>query len=269
MHLHLHAAAQRRHQGRAPARDTAKSFSTTALRGIVDSLARTIERLQWRQAGTEWGNYYDATNYTDDAAAHKHQIVAAAIDRLAPASLWDLGANDGTFSRIASGRGIPTIAFDIDPVAVEKNYRRARQAAERHMLPLLLDLTNPSANYGWANEERDALADRGPADLALVLALVHHLAISHNVPLARIAEYLSRIARSLVIEFVPKSDSQVRRLLASRADVFDTYTQQGFEQAFSTHFVIEQCIPVRDAVRTIYVMRRRGAGSTQGGARPA
>jgi ribosomal protein L11 methylase PrmA len=171
--------------------------------------------------------------------------------------VWDLGANDGTFSRIASTRGVPTIAFDIDPVAVERNYQQAVREGDRMILPLLLDLTNPSGKYGWANEERDALADRGPADLALVLALVHHLAIGHNVPLERIADYLGRLARALVIEFVPKPDSQVQRLLASRVDIFENYTQDGFERAFATVFNIEQAVPVQDSVRTIYVMRRR------------
>ena len=217
----------------------------------------TVQRLEWQTTDTTWGNYYADTNYTDAAFAHKREIVSAAIDRLAPASVWDLGANDGTFSRLASTRGIPTVAFDVDPVAVEKNYRHATQASERSLLPLLLDLTNPSARYGWANEERDALADRGPADLALVLALVHHLAIAHNVPLDRIARYLARLARALVIEFVPKADSQVQRLLASRVDIFDGYTQDHFERAFSPYFAIVETVPVREGTRVIYVMRRR------------
>jgi ribosomal protein L11 methylase PrmA len=259
MHIHLHAAAQRRVKGPATAGrgERTKPFSRAALTGIVDSLERTIRRLEWRLTDTTWGNYYGDTNYTEAAFAHKREIVWAAIDRLGPSSVWDLGANDGTFSRIASDQGIPTIAFDVDPVAVEKNYRQAAQASERNILPLLLDLTNPSGRFGWANEERDSLADRGPADLALVLALVHHLAIAHNVPLERIAAYLADLARALVIEFVPKADSQVQRLLASRVDIFDGYTQEGFEYAFSRHFEILETTPVRESVRTIYVMRRR------------
>ena len=260
MHLHLHAAAQRRlatTNGSTLANRSSKPFSRSALTGLIDNLAGTVDRLEWAGARTTWGNYYDATNYTDAAFAHKRRIVESALDRLSPATVWDLGANDGTFSRIASTRGVPTIAFDIDPVAVERNYRQAVGDGDRTILPLLLDLTNPSGKYGWANEERDALADRGPADLALVLALVHHLAIGHNVPLDRIADYLGRLARALVIEFVPKADSQVQRLLASRVDIFENYTQEGFERAFSTVFKIEQAVPVQDSVRTIYVMRRR------------
>lgn len=260
MHLHLHAASQRRITGRRGlAGGKAGRFSQTALEGIVDSLASTVKALEWRVPRTTWGDYYTDTNYTEAAFAHKREIVSAALDRLAPGTVWDLGGNDGTFSRLASRRGIATVCFDMDPVAVEKNYRQARSASERRLLPLLLDLANPSGRYGWANEERDALADRGPADLALALALVHHLAIGHNVPLERIADFFSRLAQALVVEFVPKEDSQVQRLLASREDIFDTYTREHFERAFSTQFTIVDVMPVRESARTIYVMRRRDA----------
>jgi hypothetical protein len=257
MHVHMHAAAQRRVPAHKGPKTATRRFSQTALIGLVESLERTVRRLEWRRPGTTWGNYYEATNYSDAAFAHKREIVESVIDRLLPLNVWDLGANDGTFSRLASDRGIPTVAFDVDPVAVEKNYRRAAAASERHVLPLLLDLTNPSGAYGWANEERDALATRGPTDLALLLALVHHLAIAHNVPLDRIADYVARLARTIVIEFVPKADSQVQRMLASREDIFDAYTQEEFERSFAARFTIEQAIPVRESVRTIYVMRRR------------
>ena len=258
-HIHLQAAAESRMAGRvssAPKQGGA-TMSATASAALLDSLERTVKSLTWRLPGTTWGNYYGATNYTDAAFSHKQEIVRAAIDRLAPASVWDLGANDGTFSRLASDRAIPTVAFDVDPVAVEKNYDRVVQGGERHLLPLLLDLTNPSSRAGWAHEERESLVDRGPADLVLALALVHHLAIAHNVPLPRVAAFLARVGRSLVIEFVPKEDSQLQRMLASREDIFTDYSQAGFEAAFSPVFTIDQAVPVRETRRVIYVMRRR------------
>jgi hypothetical protein len=258
-HIHLHAAAERRMAGRVPAKDArpARAISTTASAGLLDSLERTVNGMTWRPSKTTWGDYYDATNYTVAAFNHKRQIVSDAIDRVAPRTIWDLGANDGTFSRLGSDRGIPTVAFDVDPVAVEKNYRAVVARGERHILPLQLDLTNPSGRVGWAHEERESFADRGPADLALALALVHHLAIAHNLPLPRIAEFFARIARALVIEFVPKEDSQLQRMLATRDDIFDEYTRENLETAFSRWFTIEQVYPVKDAARIIYVMRRR------------
>jgi hypothetical protein len=257
MHIHLHATAQRRIRGDRGPKQRAARLSPHALTGLVESLAAAVRRLTWRAPETTWGRYYEATNYSDAAFARKRAIVERWIDRVAPRTVWDLGANDGTFSRLASSRGIMTVAFDVDPVAVERNYLESVKSSDAHMLPLRVDLTNPSGAYGWANAERYSLAERGPADLGLALALVHHLAIGHNVPLPRIAEYLAQICRSFVIEFVPKHDSQVQRMLASRADVFDGYTQEAFEAAFSARFAIEDVTPVEESVRTLYLMRAR------------
>jgi ribosomal protein L11 methylase PrmA len=182
--------------------------------------------------------------------------VRDAIARLRPSTVWDLGANDGTFSRLASDAGVETIAFDLDPAAVDRNYRTVKERGERLLLPLLMDLSNPTPALGWANAERMSLVERGPADVALVLALVHHLAIGHNVPLPRIATFLASIAGAIVIEFVPKEDSQVQRMLSSRADVFTAYHRDAFEAAFRDHFRIESANTIEGSVRTIYVMRR-------------
>jgi hypothetical protein len=127
---------------------------------------------------------------------------------------------------------------------------------ETHLLPLVADLTNPSSAIGWAERERISLAGRGPADVVMALALVHHLAIGNNVPLPAIAEYFARLGRALIIEFVPKEDSQVQRLLAAREDIFVNYTQPEFERAFGHWFRIEQAVPIRESQRTLYCMTR-------------
>jgi ribosomal protein L11 methylase PrmA len=160
------------------------------------------------------------------------------------------------FSRLASSRGIQTVAFDVDPAAVEINYLEAKAHAEPNLLPLLLDFTNPSPGLGWAGTERSSLFDRGPVDCAMALALIHHLAISNNVPLAKLAETFARLCKFLIIEFVPKSDSQVKRLLASREDIFGNYDQAGFEAAFATCFETVRREPVKGTERTLYLMRR-------------
>ena len=259
VHIHLHAAAGRRAaQKQAPAGEPRqRRMPKHALEGLIDSLERTVKRLTWEPAGTVWGDYYDATNYTEAAFAHKREVVTAALERLRPALVWDLGANDGTFSRLASDRGILVAAFDVDPAAVEKNYRRMLTGQERGIVPLVMDLTNPSPACGWAGQERQSLGERGPADLALALALVHHLAIAHNVPFDHLAAFLASVARALVIEFVPKDDSQVQRMLATREDVFSDYSQDAFERAFARRFQIEEATPVVSSRRTLYVMRRR------------
>jgi hypothetical protein len=120
-----------------------------------------------------------------------------------------------------------------------------------------MDLTNPSPSIGWQNQERESFLARGPVDAILALALIHHLAISNNVPLASLAELFHSITRWLIIEFVPKSDSQVKRLLSTRADIFPDYNEQGFEKAFSGGFTILQSDPIRDSQRRLYLMEVR------------
>ena len=174
--------------------------------------------------------------------------------QLKPGMVWDLGANNGEFSRIASEAGIYTISSDIDPTAVEQNYRRIRHENETNLLPLILDLTNPSPGLGWANNERDSFRQRGPVDMLFALALIHHLAISNNVPLAQVAEFFAELGNWLIIEFVPKADSQVQKLLKSRDDIFDQYTKEGFEQAFGLYFNLQEAVPLKESERILYLL---------------
>ncbi len=148
--------------------------------------------------------------------------------------------------------------MNFDPVAVELNYRQCATADDRVLHPLLIDLTNPSPSLGWSSSEGDSLLGRGPADLVLALALIHHLAIGNNVPLAEMACFFAKVGRGLVIEFIPKSDSQVKRMLASRQDIFADYNRHGFENAFRTRFEIVRADPIEGTDRNVYLMQSNG-----------
>jgi len=250
-HIHLHASAQKRFAGEAVGQ---ARVGRNAMLGLIESLEATVRRLSWKPAGTVWGDYYESTNYSDAAFEHKKQLIREWVARVKPDLLWDLGANTGMFSRVAGETGAFTVAFDIDPAAVEQNYLNVRSKKESNLLPLQIDLTNPSPALGWANRERESLGGRGPAEMVLALAVIHHLAITNNVPLPRLAEFFAEAGRWLVIEFVPKSDSQVQRMLSVREDIFSSYTPQGFEAAFAERFKIHETVPVRESERKLYLM---------------
>ncbi len=256
-HIHLHASFQQKHASNGEkVSNQVAGMSQNALEGLIDSLRAAIKGLVWKPKGTEWGDYYaeDSGHYSDSASLHKMEIIEKFLDQAAPKSAWDLGANTGVFSRATSCRGIPTVAFDIDPAAVEQNYLACKANKDANLLPLVLDLTNPSPAIGWNNMERMSLLERGPVDAVLALALIHHLAIANNVPLPRLANFFQQAGHWLIIEFVPKEDSQVQVLLASREDIFPDYTQEGFEAAFKPYFRIEESIPVRETKRVMYLM---------------
>jgi ribosomal protein L11 methylase PrmA len=226
-------------------------------RALIDSLQRTVAKLDWIPDRTEWADYAENNSYSAESAAAKDNLVEAFLESVGGKVVWDIGANTGRFSGIAARLGRTVVAWDIDPAATERHYRLLRREGVDAILPLVLDIANPSPALGWEGRERKSLDERSNADVVLALALVHHLAISRNVPLERIAAYLARLAPALVIEFVPKDDDMVRRLLATREDVFESYTLDGFRQAFDRWFDIAEEGAVAGTPRVLFRMARR------------
>ncbi len=254
-HIHLHAKTQMRYAGQTAKKQNPK-LSRMGFIGIINSLESAVKGLKWDPQGTEWSNYYQNTNYTPDGFEHKKQIVQKYLFKSNPRTVWDIAANTGHFSRLASDNEINTISFDVDPAAVEKNYLHVVSSGENIILPLVSDLTNPSPGLGWQNEERMGFMERGPADTLLALALIHHLAISNNLPFSKVVDFIRQICKWLIIEFVPKTDSQVQRLLATRKDIFPNYTEEAFEKEFERYFAVRDKIQIKESERILYLMRK-------------
>lgn len=259
LHIHLHARSQKKYASA----DTKVSatLSGKALKNLVAGLRLAVEALKFPHPATEWGDYYSDTNYTAEQFQEKKEVIAGWLGEISPQTVCDLGANDGTFSRLAEGSAALIVAADIDPVAVELNYRRCRQDGDRKLLPLLQDLTQPSPGRGWQLKERSGLFDRLKTELGLALALVHHLVIGNNTPLPKICGMLAEIAPVWIVEFPDKKDSQVQRLLLNREDIFNDYSLPGFEQALETKFEIVKKHQITGSHRTLYLARAKEFGT--------
>jgi hypothetical protein len=256
-HIHLHARSQRFFETKR-VHTRGQQVSRLGLSGLIDSLETCVRSLRSPSPRSAWKEYYDIEgSYSSDALLHKKELVRDILGKIQPKTVWDYGANTGVFSRLASEMGIYTISLDSDPLCVEHNYLRSVEAGETNILPLLVDLTNPSPPLGWENQERMSLSERGPADTILALALVHHLVIGNNLPLSRIAESFSESCSHLVIEFVPKTDAQIQRMLSSREDIFPDYTRECFEAAFARHFILSAMQRIRGTERVLYLMENK------------
>lgn len=263
IHLHLHAKSQKKYaQSSEDASDrpanvgkAQRPIKKQQLLGIVDNLKATVEKLDWRPAGTEWAEYTETTHYSSSDTSAKERLVEGYLKRCGARSVLDLGANTGLYSRVAARLGCRVISCDGDPAAVEKNYRHSVTHGEPDIFPLLIDLASPSPALGWASRERSSWIERAPVDAVMALALVHHLAIGNNVPLALVAKLFSELAPVLIVEWVPKQDGRVQQLLAARQDIFSEYHREGFERAFGKYFSIEAAEPVGETDRTLYLMR--------------
>lgn len=222
-----------------------------ALLRQAGGLRRAIGRLRPRARPSVWLDYETSRSYTAEGLEAKSAAVASAVDTIRPASVLDLGTNRGEYALLAASRAKTVVAVDADPAAVDELYARARRQ-QPNVLPLVMDLANPSPDQGWAQRERQGLAGRVHADLVLALALVHHLRIGVGVPVAAIVDWISAFAPAAVIEFVPKTDPMVRRLLAWREDVFDDYEPASFEDALRVRFAIHDRAVVPGSDRILY-----------------
>jgi len=256
LHVHLHSTFQRAHSGPTESKSGGR-VSLLARLGLIDSLQATVRGLRWRPPGRGWATYYQDNTYSSDEIELKGRLVAEFLERTESKKVWDLGANTGRFSMIASGRGLSTVAFDLDAACVERNYIEAKKRNEAKLLPLLLDLFNPSPPSGWLNRERASIFDRGKPDLVLALALIHHLAFTGNQPLENLAEFFAGLSPWLVIEFVPETDSQVQLLRANRRGIHHPYTRGHFESSFTKYFTVIIAEPVSESGRILYLLRRR------------
>ena len=234
--------------------------SKKSLINMFDMMIRQIEKLNTKKVLTEWGTYYDNTNYTEKADKIKVDLVTKYLNKIKINEydiIFDLGANDGKYSRIGANLGANVISFDIDINAVSNNYFNIKKNNEKKILPLILDCTNPSPDLGFALEERLGITKRGNRKCVMALAFIHHMAISNNVSFDMIANWFAKLGEYLIIEFVPKDDSQVELLLRTRVDIFDSYTQDNFEEEFSKYFEIVSKKKVKDSKRTLYFMVRK------------
>ncbi|MCR9105644.1 MAG: class I SAM-dependent methyltransferase [Gammaproteobacteria bacterium] len=263
-HLHLHARAQAHYADHSAdksskARKNVGILPKAHLLALLESLEAAVRKQHPASFDTEWKNYYDRTNYSSRAASHKAELLETFLGKVTGTIrlIQDLGSNNGHYSRVAAKYGAYVVSQDVDANAVDSNYRHLTQHGPKNILPLELDLTTPSPAVGWANSERMSFADRCGADVILALALIHHLAISNNLPLDEVAIFFAERCRWLIIEFVPKDDSQTERLMSARTDIFSEYNETGFESAFERSFRIHEKIAIEATHRTLYLMESR------------
>lgn len=239
-------------------RASRRRLSKAALEFMLNSLRDWVQSMDLRSGKTTWDDYYEVGhNYSQSEAEAKHRIVSEFVARWKPTTVWDMGCNTGEFSATALEAGATrVIGFDFDQMALEGAYRRAKDR-KLAFLPLFQDAANPSPDQGWNGVERKSLILRRNADALIALAFEHHLAIGRNIPLDQLVAWLVSLAPVGLVEFVPRGDSNLDRLLRHREDVFDEYTEDNFRLAIETVAQIDRVDVVSASGRKLYWYSRR------------
>jgi hypothetical protein len=256
-HVFLHARLERKYASRtSEVKSELKKagFRKELVVANARKLRGLVERLEWRGASQAWGDYTQTWTYSEGDAEKKKDFVRGAVLARSPSLVWDLGCNDGTYSKLAAAAGAYVVAADADHHVVD---RLAREESER-ILPLVVDLADPPPALGWRGAERRHLPARGRPDLTLALALVHHLAISRNIPLPELLDWFAALEGSLVVEFVDPSDAMAQRLLAAKREgLHGDYTRDEFERLLGERFDVERTEELAAGRRVLYLAHPR------------
>jgi hypothetical protein len=255
VNIHLHARSLRQERD-SPASESAGRIPALK-KNLVASLRTAIERLKAPRTHGVWTDYAgNRKHYVAAALDRKQRIVQDVVGLAQPKLVFDLGANDGIYSGLASYYGY-CVAFDSDACCVNRHYLRAKKEGVDRVLPLIMNLENPSPNAGFQLNERASMTERGTADLALALALVHHLRLTARAPFTRVASFLASLAKSVLVEFVPLSDPMAQQLLRGRTAGIEDYSLEGFIAAFERHFTMTHVGTLPESSRSLWMAHAR------------
>lgn len=254
LHIHMHARLSSA-KNNAPKKNIL--FSKKKMFRLLESLEGLVRSLRLSEKKTAWSHYYREASQRNDYLEVKKKIIQQWIEKSNDMkTALDLGANEGMFSKLLSGKNINVIAADADPYCINRLYLDIKKNAEKNIHPFIIDLSHPSPSMGVNNEERTSFIERTKVDLAMALALIHHLVIGKNIPFEMIADCFARLGKNLIVEFVPKEDEKVQLLLSHKKDIYTNYSEIHFIKAFEKRFAVvdRQMIPGTD--RTLFLMKR-------------
>jgi len=254
-HVALHAKLERSHADGA--KDVRKElreagFAKELIEANLKGLEKLVKGLAAPAGPTEWSDYGATCSYSGEDTRVKEEFVRAAVLHRPRDLVWDLGANDGRYSRIAAEGSAYTIALDVDHGVVDRLYRALKSEGSSTVIPLVGDVADPSPGLGWRSRERVTLAERGRPDLVLALALVHHLIIGRTIPMRELVDWLADLGE-LVVEFPDRDDPMVKRLLArKREGSHPDYNRADFEQTLGSRFDVLGSAELPSGTRKLY-----------------
>ena len=260
-HVWIHARLEERLARRdTEVKEAARraGFSKRLIEMNVAKLTSLVEGLEWHRAESEWSTYSERTHYSDRDLRAKEDFVRRVAEDAGPSEVWDVGANDGRFSRVVAEHADYVLALDADRLVVDLLYRDLRAESTAKILPLAFNLADPSPALGWRGIERSPLSTRSRPDLVLYLAVIHHLSITHHVPLRDFLDSVLAGAPRSVIEFPHREDPMVRLLLRDkRADLHPDYNLDNFDALVKERFDIVERLELPSGTRTMFDLRRR------------
>jgi hypothetical protein len=259
LHVALLARSERNQDGAG--RDVRSEFKEAGftkemIENNVKGLRKTIAGLSWDPGRTRWNQYATGCDHVALQRDAKAVFVAEALSGRSQSMVWDLGANDGHFSRIAAETAEHVLALDSDYAVLDDLFVSLKTNGPGNVLPLVQDLADPSPGIGWRGAERPPLVERSTPDVVLCLAVVHHLVIGRNVPLKAVIEWFADLGARVVLEWVAPDDPMVLGLTANRKphEIHRDYTEGYLRTYLGERFTIDREEELPGGTRRLFAL---------------
>jgi len=261
IHVVLHAAAQKRFASTTVEvkKEAAKAgMNAQVLDATMKKITKIVEGMSLGDKKSTWSEYSERGHYTESSLDEKERFVRDAVALTQRTQVWDIGCNDGRFSRIASAHSDFVVAMDADPLVIHRLYNVLKSEKNEKILPLYVDMSDSGGGIGWRGHERPGIFDRGNPDIVLYLAVIHHMAITFNVPMAAQLDMLRDLSPEIVIEMPHADDPMVRTLLRNKRDgIHDDFNIDNFEKLLTERFNVTSKMLLAGGTRTIFHAVRR------------
>ena len=259
LHLHLHSMSHRKTAQKHvdASKNSPLKMNKQKLIALNENLISTIKSLSVDNYQSEWSDYYSSTNYSSNAFSDKKTMVCKFINEIDPKNVWDLGSNEGYFTDLIAKKNRHYVGFDSDYLVVDNYYKKLKTKKNNNILPLVMDLSNPSPPLGFGSNERLSLIDRGPVDCVLALALVHHLYFKYNIAFTQLFDFLSDISQYSIIEYIDRGDSNIKRISGDRNLLIEKYDLNNFEKELKEKFKILNKHKIKNSRRWLYFVKNK------------
>lgn len=253
-HIYLHAKLQSSLQSSKISKSSIRKagFNKKMIMSNIQSLQRSLRKLKSYSSKSHWVNYSQDHSYGETDYQIKKNFVNRITSEKSWGMVWDLGCNTGDFSRIAANNGAYVVAMDADKEAVNALFERSKAENDERILPLNINIIDPSPSQGWRGQERKSIVQRGTPDLVLALALLHHVVIGGNIPLSEFVEWLRTLEAAIVLEFISKNDEMSADLLRNKEDLYYHYTEEALEKCLGLSFTIKKKKKLKRGLRILY-----------------
>ena len=209
-----------------------------------------IKNLNYKKKGSIWLGYDKKNSYEEKDKDIKKKFILKNVQQKGK-YLWDIGCNNGYYSKTLKKHFTNIISFDSDHEVIEDLYISEKEDEDSNIYPLIINFANQSPDQGW-NYELKKINERSNPDLILCLAFVHHARFSMNIPLRQIIYWLKEQKSKLIIEYVDRHDEMVMELLKNKDETYEDYNKENFISLLNNHFKIADRKILKNGKRELF-----------------